>query len=469
MAIEWGNWDYGGGNGMRVGIEYSTSSVNNGSSSCAFTYDIWTDNQYSYNDSGQKLTYSGDIGGSTTFNNNQGSSQVQRASKVFIYYYGSNSYGSSPGKSTATAKISGTYNGVTPSQTISHTIPTRPIAAPSSPSGGSAAEASATTALLRWQNNATSGRPYNNQTVNARRNTGGPGGTNGWTGYTTLNNVGATATSYTHSGMLPNSVYQYQLTATNDVDTSGGASCGSACTTPAAPSNIVATINGTGIDLDWTMNSYRSSTPNPCVVTVQRSVNGGAFATVATLGEATNSWTDDTPGSGTNQYQIAVSQQDAWVKSSPYVTSNTVTTVTPPLAPTGLLPNGTAVDLSKNQTFSWTHHPGTDGAAQQACQLRFSQDGGKTWTNIPVQISATPSYVLPANTFVNGTGWTWQVATRGVDTGGFGPWSASASLSVPPYIFEQWSGSALSGRTLDGMWNGSVIQANIIASVETVK
>lgn len=132
MAVSWGTWEYNAGNGMRVGIEVTWSSVTYSSTSVTATIDIWTDNQYQYDDN-QVLTYGGNISGTTSYLNNQSSTAVKRATKTLTYTYASNSYQDSPGNRTFSATVSGAFNSVTPSQSVTSAIPARPATNPSAP------------------------------------------------------------------------------------------------------------------------------------------------------------------------------------------------------------------------------------------------------------------------------------------------------------------------------------------------
>ena len=132
MAVSWGAWEYNAGNGMRVGIEVTWSTPVHTSSSVTATIDIWTDNQYAYDDN-QTLTYGGSISGTTNYLNNQSSTAVKRATKTFTYTYTSGSYYTSPGNRTFSATVSGAFNSVTPSQSVTSAIPARPATNPGTP------------------------------------------------------------------------------------------------------------------------------------------------------------------------------------------------------------------------------------------------------------------------------------------------------------------------------------------------
>ena len=125
MAITWGAWEYGGGNGMRVGFEVTWATPTSTSSTVNATVEIWTENQYTYSDN-QTLNYSANLGSDTNFTNNDGGTPQLRATKTYTYTYSSGSYGTSPGNVTFSATISGAYNGVTPSESVTTAIPARP-------------------------------------------------------------------------------------------------------------------------------------------------------------------------------------------------------------------------------------------------------------------------------------------------------------------------------------------------------
>jgi hypothetical protein len=123
MAINWGAWKYGGGNGMRVGMEVTWSAVNSGSASVTATVDFWTQNQYSYSDA-QSLNISNNLGSNHSYTNNSGTTAVKRTTRTYTYNY--STWGSSPGSVTFGAVVEGTYNNISPSVSVAYTIPARP-------------------------------------------------------------------------------------------------------------------------------------------------------------------------------------------------------------------------------------------------------------------------------------------------------------------------------------------------------
>ena len=214
MAIQWGSWVYSSGNGMRVGLDISWSGVDSGSSSTTATVQIWTQNQYSYNDA-QTISYV-NLGGNTNYTNNAGTTAVLRATRTYTH-----TYGADPATITFGATLSGLYNGGNPSVSIASTTPTRPspppppppppppVYAPSAPQSFAANTSIFGQIGLSWSAPASDGGSA--VTSYVLRN-----------GATILQNNGAT--SYTHTGLSPYTDYSYTVTAANAVGEGAAAS-----------------------------------------------------------------------------------------------------------------------------------------------------------------------------------------------------------------------------------------------------
>lgn len=432
MAITWGAWKYDNniGNGMRVGVEPSWSAVNSGSAAVTASFKVYTQNRYAYQDF-QELVFSGTAGSGSFSYNNQGpgspspNAPVLRTTRTYTYSYASGQYGTSPGSRTFTATVTGAFNGVVPSVTVTTAIPARPYSAPATPSNVTATRNSDAEVTLNWTRNATAAAPYSSQLIEMATFSGST-----WSAWTSVGTVSGTATSYVKTGLSANRVYSFRIRSQNSAGNSGYATASpTVYMTPAAPSNVTAAMNsnGTSITLTWTNNSYRPTPPN--TATIQRSVAGGAYTTVATGVNYDGPWVDNSPGVGTNVYRVTIVGQTNG-PNPPYAQSNTVTTVVVPLAPTQLSPNGQAVDFTRPVTFTWKHNHGGDGAAQSRFTIRYSSNGGASWTTLANSIvSTSSSYVVPANTLSNGVPYQWQVQTQGIASVGFGPFSASATTT----------------------------------------
>jgi hypothetical protein len=429
MAIQWGSWADAGGNGMRVGLDVSIPlDVTHSSTVAVFQVLVYTQNRYTYSSDAQSLDYTDDLAaaGSFPFTNGEGSQIVQRDTEGYTYTY--STYGSSPGNRTFTATISGAVNGVTPTVSVTMAIPARPVNGPDAPTGATLVRNSDTSATLTWTPHPTGPNPYTSQTISMRRWDGSVT----WTeaSWSIVASVSAGATSYTRTGLSANHPYQLSVRAENNFGSSDWDDSNVIFMTPAAPSDVASVTNTTGsaITTTWTDNSY--TYPSTGTWTIQRSVAGGAYANVGTVSAKTpTSFTDNSPGAGTNQYRVAAV---VGALQSAYATGNLVAAPTPPLAPTLLVPDGIFVDFVNDVVvFSWQYNAGGTGAAQTHFTIEKSIDSGANWTALGTATnvaSGTASFSLPAGTLSNGVPYLWRVRTEGIVSAGFGANSASASV-----------------------------------------
>lgn len=414
---------------MRVGLDVSIPlDVTHSSTVAVFQVLVYTQNRYAYSSDAQSLDYTNDLvaAGSFAFTNGEGSQIVQRDTEGYTYTY--STYGSSPGNRTFTATISGAVNGVTPSVSVTMAIPGRPVNGPDAPTGATLVRNTDASATLTWTPHPTGPNPYTSQTISMRRWDGSVT----WTesSWSIVASVSAGATSYTRTGLSANHPYQLSVRAENSFGSSDWDDSNVIFMTPADPSGVVSVMNttATAITTTWTDNSY--TYPSTGTWTIQRSVAGGAYANVGTVGAKTpTSFTDNSPGAGTNQYRVAAV---VGALQSGYATGNLVAAPAPPLAPTLLVPNGIFVDFVNDiVVFSWQYNAGGTGAAQTHFTIEKSIDSGATWTALGTATnvaSSTASFSLPAATLSNGVPYLWRVRTEGIVSAGFGANSASASV-----------------------------------------
>lgn len=136
MAISWGSVD----EHLRVGIEVTQSpgSVGTGTSSVTLTVKYYvgnpSDSNWTWADN-QTLTLTGSLSGTYNFFNDLdgiGDTKLVVTRTLVV----STSYAADVTR-TFTAKITGAYNGATPSKTFTHTVDRRPYDTPSAPSNPS--------------------------------------------------------------------------------------------------------------------------------------------------------------------------------------------------------------------------------------------------------------------------------------------------------------------------------------------
>lgn len=407
---------------MRIGIEVTASSVSNSSSSVTFTWKVYTQNQYQYRDNGQTIEWSGALSGTTSYDNHQGAGTTTlRSTRTSTYNYPANSYGTSPGNQSVTVRIGYSYNGSHPQVTATIAIPARPIAAPNTPTMGATYRVSDSRGTVNWTNNSSAARPYSTITITRRFS---------WNdGFTTVATVPGSSTSWVDNGLRANAQVQYQIRANNSAGSSGWSGFSTTYyTTPGTPTGVNASLSGSTIVVRWTNNVNYSPHYG---VWIERSNAGGAWSVVASnLASGTTQWTDTSPPAGSNQYRVRAKAIDTTYNTGPYSsygTSNTVSTMVPPLAPTLLYPNGLDRDGHLLFGMFWQHNPGGDNAPQTRFQIRYSSNGGSTWTIIGPITSSSSTYEMPPDTLVNGLTYVWQVSTKGTHAS-FGPWSTSATI-----------------------------------------
>lgn len=433
MAIEWGAWEDSGGNGMRVGIDVSwrdandNGSIQNNTTAAEAVVKIYTENRYHYNDS-QTLSYSGSISGSTTFTNDDGTSSSGggaklRATKYYTYTYSSSSYGSSPGNRTFTASLSGAYNGVTPSKSVTDAIPARPYAAPAAPSNVGVSRVSDTQTTITWTRNATSGKPYDNMYLQRS--------TNGGAWATVSSSISGTATSYTN-GTAANSKYKYQIRAENSAGNSAFVASPDIYTTPAVPGAPTRTeISGPIQQITWSNSGMGYSEYQTEIIGYKNDVSVGVIGTVAS-GVATFDHTTSnavSPYTTSDRWKYTVRHRTAsgtLLRSAETAfTSETAGVTSPPNAPTNLHPAGVVKDPTKANDLTWQHNS-TDSSGQQKFIVRHRVNGTSTWTTIAEVTSTSSAWTMPANTYTSGQDVEWQVQTKGSDA----TYSAFSSSAV---------------------------------------
>lgn len=424
MAIDWGSWEYSGGNGMRVGIEVDWETITNGETAATATVYIYTENQYNYNDP-QVLSYSGSIDGSTSYTNNDGGSVQLRATKTYTYTYSSSSYGSSPSTRTFSASVSGTYNGVTPSNSVSSAVPARPYAAPTAPSSVSCSRVSDTSTKISWSNNETYARPWD--TVWLQKSTNGGA-------YATVSTaISGSATSYTN-GTLGNQKLRYRVAADNTIGTSAWVESGYIYTTPTAPVSPLRTPSGADQVITWSNSGMGYTEYVSEVLGYKNGAYVGVLGTVAT-GITTFTHTTSngvSPYTATDKWKYAVrhktSSGTALYSANTAYTTETPGVTSPPNAPSLLNPSGIILDPSVVNTLSWQHNP-TDASPQASYELQWRLVGDASWTNTGVVSSATPSRSMAIGTFTDGTSVEWQVRNKGADPV-WSEWSAPVTFDV---------------------------------------
>lgn len=174
--------------------------------------------------------------------------------------------------------------------------------------------------------------------------------------YAEIELLGSNVEAYQSTGLLADTEYCYRVQAFNaDGDSAySNESCSTTNSTPtdplAAPSNVIATANGTAsIDLSWTDNATAE-----VGFEVERAVNGGGFTSLEVIVQANLAgYTDNNVTAGVEHcYRVRVGQ--SLTNTGPFSTqacaTPTVDPVDPPAAPSNL---ALTVQSSQRIDLSW--------------------------------------------------------------------------------------------------------------------
>lgn len=424
MTIQWGAWEYSGGNGMRAGIQIeSVTTPVNGSTTFVVTFSLWTQNQYQYEDNQTfDLTTSGGVSAALSdssiayFNGEAGGTAYKRGSNQTATYTYS-TYGSSPGSIHINGTVNGTYNGVTPNITVTQTVPARPYAVPAAPTNPTATRISDTQIDLAWTNNSTASALYQNVKI-YRATDGGS--------YALIATLGLVA-AYSDISASANHKYTYKIQASNSAGTADSVATTAVYTTPGTPTIGTATKLGNGnISLTWTNNVGYGDTAY--TTRIEESQNGGAFSELASVSGGVTSYEHVAPSTSvTHTYRVRHRSTTGSLNGAYSANSNTVTLLSTANAPTGLSPSGVARDATDAITLSWTHNP-TDGTPQSKRRVQVKINAG-AYSDLVNDTSSTSSYVVTGGTWTNGDTITWKVSTAG-ENGTLSADSAESTITL---------------------------------------
>lgn len=239
------------------------------------------------------------------------------------------------------------------------TIPARAYERPKAPLSPSLVRDSDSSVTLAWKANYTgSSEAYPWTGVNVYRSVDGGQ-------WAKLGSVSWDKTGYTDATTSANHRYDYKVRSYNGTGESEDASCGTAYTTPSSPSSAtVVRSSDTSQRVSWGLGENASATWGSVVV--QRSVDGGDWAKLATLsGTATNYTDNGTSADHAYSYRVASANADA---SSGWVSAGTVcTTPAAPKSVTAAATGAATVSVSATglsaiaSAFDVEHRAGASG------------------------------------------------------------------------------------------------------------
>lgn len=330
-----------------------------------------------------------------------------------------------------------------------------------------------------WQANYDNGalKPWKQIITDWRSSTGGANW-GAWSNKATLN---WDATNYSYTGLKANSRYQFSLYARNQAGDSSHVDSQVIYTTPDPPKSVTAVKTGDRVvqvtaDVSNTYASW---------VTLWRRVNGGDWEAVQKDGAhyrlaPSNGkcvFTDsDAPG-GTLEYECLVRRViygDGSGMSTPLddtlcstaKVSNSVTTITPPLAPTVSCEQGAVAPTNTALVFRWTpNHP--DGTAQTSAEVEVTRQDGSVGT--ATITGAATSYTRPASNQTVGT-VKFRVRTKGLDAD-WGAWSSYVEVRIadPPSVVINGPASPVTAMPFTIAWSIADVTGVSMQTVEILR
>lgn len=317
-----------------------------------------------------------------------------------------------------------TYQGSTSGYSNTATAYTTPTA----PSSLTATRNSDTKATLSWTNNSSS---YT-KTYIERQTDGGS--------WSSLANVAKGTTSYADTTTSADHAYKYRVRAYNGGRYSSYATSSAVTMSPSRPTSMTTSaIQGSTNVAVTLVNASKVATS----IEWQTSADGSTWSASTTVsGSPVTSFTV-TGLSGTGYIRV---RNKNGTGTSPWLTSDAVTTICPPNPPTLLTPSGNVYDMADGDiAFSWRHNA-LDGSSQTAYELAYSVNGGADTT-----LSGTTSQerTLSLTGLSVGDSISWKVRTKGADPS-YSDWSATKTFALytAPSLSITSPGATVSGMPI---------------------
>ena len=296
---------------------------------------------------------------------------------------------------------------------------------PAAPSSLTATAVSSTQLFLSWNNNSSIETGFT-----VERSTDG-------VSFTQVGTAGANSTGYLDSGLSPQTMCYYRVSASNTRGSSASSNVASATTLPTspdAPSNLTATLASSNqINLAWIDNSNGQEG-----FQVERCTDGVSFTLVATVGANQTSYSD-TGLMGATHYYYRVRGTSSSGNSA-YSNVTSAATVLP--APSNL--SATAVSTSQIN-LTWTDN----SSNQDSVMIERSSDG-LSFAQLGTVGANGTSY--PDTGLIPGTTYYYRV--RAYHSGLYSAYSdpASATTFAPPAAPSNLVATAASSSQINLTW-----------------
>lgn len=275
------------------------------------------------------------------------------------------------------------------------------------------------------------------------------------------------ATNYSWTGLRSNARYQFSAYARNQAGDSSHVDSQVIYTTPAAPKSVTAVKTGdrtVQVTADAT-NTYTWS------IDFERQVNGGDWETISTGLVGTKiTFTDTNAPGGTLRYRARcwrfIYGDGGDGLFGAYTTSNEVTTITPPLAPTVSCDQGAVAPTNTALVLRWTpNHP--DGTAQTSAEVEVTAQSGDTTTTTITGDST--QWTRTASLQTVGT-VKFRVRTKGLDPD-WGAWSSYVEVRVadPPSVVVSSPVSPVTAMPFTIAWSIADVTGVSMQTVEILR
>lgn len=275
------------------------------------------------------------------------------------------------------------------------------------------------------------------------------------------------ATNYSYTGLKKNSKYGFRLLARNQAGNSSHVTSSYIYTTPDPPKSVTAVKTGdrtVQVTADAT-NTYTWS------IDFERQVNGGDWETISTGLVGTKiTFTDTNAPGGTLRYRARcwrfIYGDGGDGLFGAYTTSNEVTTITPPLAPTVSCDQGAVAPTNTALVLRWTpNHP--DGTAQTSAEVEVTGQSGDTTTTTITGDST--QWTRTASLQTVGT-VKFRVRTKGLDPD-WGAWSSYVEVRVadPPSVVVSSPVSPVTAMPFTIAWSIADVTGVSMQTVEILR
>jgi len=252
---------------------------------------------------------------------------------------------------------------------------------------------------------------------------------NGGSTWTNFRDPVSTATSCSVTGLANGTSYVIKVVAKNAVGISpasaNSAPATPATTVPGSPTSVVAVSRNASLAVTWAAPASTGGSPITDYLVKYSSNNGSTWTNFVHPVSTVPSLTVTGLANGT-PYVFKVVAKNAVGISPASANSAPVTPATVPGSPTSVV----AVSGNAQLAVTWTAPANTGGSPITNYLVKYSSNGGSTWTNFVHPVSTVPS--LTVTGLINGTPYVFKVVAK--NAVGISPASANSAPVTPALL-----------------------------------